>query len=380
VNGRISNTHASLLPVWMLYGASGYTGTLTAELAVARGLRPLLAGRNRRKLEPVGERLGLDVRSFRLDDPAELERALAGVAAVLHMAGPFAGTSAPMVDACLRARCHYLDITGEFNVFEAIWPKHDAAIEAGVVLLPGVGFDVVPTDCLAALLQRALPDATTLELAFTTFGTRPSPGTVNTWIEALGRQSLVRVGGEVVEVPVSSHAREVPFPTRTMQAVGVPLGDLSSAFRTTGIPNITVYMALPRPALAGLRRLASLRSLFANPRVTRGLRRWVPRVVSGADSAERFRSRTELWGEARNAAGQHAQLTLTTQDPYALTADAALRALERVLEGRVLPGAHSPAQALGADFIAGCDGVELGPLTGKVRSNPTDGGSPRHRG
>ena len=349
----------------MLYGASGYTGTLTAELAVARGLRPLLAGRSRLKLEPLAERLGLEVRVFGLDEPAELERGLGGVSAVLHMAGPFAGTSAPLVDACLRARCHYLDITGEFSVFEAIWPRHAAAIEAGIVLLPGVGFDVVPTDCLAALLQRALPDATSLELAFTTLGTRPSPGTVNTWIDALGRQSLVRVRGAIAREPVGTRTREIPFPTRTLHAVAVPLGDLSSAFRTTRIPNITVYMALPKPALAGLRGLGSLQSLFTNPRVTRGLKRWVPRVVTGADAGERLRSRTEVWGEAQNPTGQRTQLTLTTQDPYALTADAALRALERVLEGRVLPGAHSPAQALGADFIGECNGVELGPVTGE---------------
>jgi len=364
----------------MLYGASGYTGTLTAELAVARGLRPILAGRSRRKLEPLAERLGLELRVLRLDEPAELERGLGGVAAVLHMAGPFADTSAPLVDACLRARCHYLDITGEFSVFEAIWPRHEAAIEAEVVLLPGVGFDVVPTDCLGALLQRALPDATALELAFATLGTRPSPGTVNTWIDALGRQSLVRVRGKIIEEPVGTRTRELPFPTGLLHAVAVPLGDLSSAFRTTQIPNITVYLALPKPALAGLRGLGSLQRLFRNPNVTRSLKRWVPHVVSGAGAGERFRSRTELWGEACNAAGQRVQLTLTTQDPYALTADVALRSLERVLEGRVQPGAHAPAQALGADFIAECDGVRLGRVTGAVRSSPADGGSPERQG
>lgn len=364
----------------MLYGASGYTGTLTAELAVARGLRPLLAGRSRRKLAPLAERLGLEARVLSLDEPAELERGLEGVAAVLHMAGPFAGTSAPMVDACLRARCHYLDITGEFSVFEAIWPRHAAAIAAGVVLLPGVGFDVVPTDCLGALLHQALPDATALELAFTTLGTRPSPGTVNTWLEAFGQHSLVRLGGEVVAEPVGTRTREVPFPTRIQHAVAVPLGDLSSAYRTTGIPNIITYMALPKPAIVGLHGLASLRRLLTNPKLTRALKRWVPRVITGADAGARFRSRTEVWGEARNASGQRIQLTLTTRDPYALTADTALRCLERVLEGRVPPGAHSPAQALGPGFIAECDGVELGPVTGRARSSSTDGGSPERRG
>lgn len=342
----------------MLYGASGYTGTLTAELARKRGLTPVLAGRTRSKLEPLAERLGLELRVFDLNDPERLQRELAGVEAVLHMAGPFAATSAPLVEACLRTRCHYLDITGEFSVFEAIWPHHAEAVREGVVLMPGVGFDVVPTDCLAALLQRALPDATALELAFATLGTRPSPGTVTTWIDALGHDSLVRMRGEVVREPLGARTRQVPFPSRTLHAVAVPLGDVSSAFWTTGIPSITGYMALPEPALAVLKGLGALRRVFASARVERRLKRWVPRAVTGPDARQRSLSRTELWGEVRNAAGRRASLTLTTGDPYAFTADAALRCLEHVRAGRVAPGAHSPAQALGGELITECDGVQ----------------------
>lgn len=347
----------------MLYGATGYTGTLTAELAKARGLTPVLAGRSRSKLEPLAERLGLELCVFDLDDPESVRRELRGCQAVLHMAGPFRATSAPLVDACLHARCHYLDITGEFAVFEAIWQRHAEAAQAGVVLLPGVGFDVVPTDCLAALLHRALPEATEIELAFATLGTRPSPGTASTWIDILGRHSLVRVQGRVVREPLGARARQIPFPTGTRHALAVPLGDLSSAFRSTGIPSITTYVATPRATLPAFRALGSLRRVFASPRVERRLKGWVGRAVSGPNAAERSRSRAELWGEARNAAGQQVQLTLTTGDPYALTADAALRCLERVLSGRVAPGASSPAQALGADFISECTGVALGPLT-----------------
>lgn len=343
----------------MLYGANGYTGTLTAELAQARSLAPVLAGRNRVKLEALGTRLGLEVRVFDLRDPVTIRRQLGGVQAVLHMAGPFASTSAPLLDACLSTGCHYLDITGEFTVFESIWRRHHEATEVGSVLLPGVGFDVVPTDCLAALLHRGLPNATELQLAFATLGTRPSPGTVNTWIEALGRGGMVRVDGAIVHEPLGARAREIPFPTRTLHSVAVPIGDLSSAFRTTGIPNITAYMALPKPAQLGLRGLASLRGVFAHAQVARGLKGWVPRAVRGPEASERSQSHGELWGEVCNAAGERCSLTLTTPDPYALTADAALRAVERVVGGRVVPGASTPAQALGADFITECDGVQV---------------------
>lgn len=343
----------------MLYGANGYTGTLTAELAQARGLAPVLAGRNQVELEALGTRLGLEVRVFDLRDPATIRQQLDGVRAVLHMAGPFTSTSAPLVDACLDIGCHYLDITGEYSVFESIWRRHHQAMQAGCVLLPGVGFDVVPTDCLAGLLHRGLPDATQLELAFATLGTHPSPGTVNTWIEALGKGGLVRVDGKIVHEPLGTRARDIPFPTQTLHSVAVPIGDLSSAFRTTGIPTITAYMALPKPAQLGLRGLAAMRAVFASPQVARGLKRWVPRAVQGPNASERSRSRGELWGEVRNAAGARFSLTLTTPDPYALTADAALRSAERVLAGRVAPGASTPAQALGADFVTECDGVQV---------------------
>lgn len=148
---------------WMVYGANGYTGRLIAELAVERGERPVLAGRSREKVEPVAAALGLEHRAFDLSDAsAHLE----DVDAVVHCAGPFAHTSAAMVDACLKTRTHYLDITGEIDVFESVSLRDDDAREAGIVLLPGAGFDVVPTDCVAAILKNALPTATHLDLAF----------------------------------------------------------------------------------------------------------------------------------------------------------------------------------------------------------------------
>src|SRR5436305_15188118 len=105
---------------WMIYGANGYTGELAAREAVARGLRPVLAGRNARAVAELALELGLDSRAFALDDPAAAAHGVAGMAAVLHCAGPFVRTSRPMVDACLAAGAHYLDITGEIAVFTAI--------------------------------------------------------------------------------------------------------------------------------------------------------------------------------------------------------------------------------------------------------------------
>ena len=139
---------------FLLYGSYGYTGRLIADRALEQGLRPLLAGRDVAALAAQAAELGLEFRAFSLDDTAALDAAVRAVPVVLHAAGPFAHTAAPMAQACIRAGVHYLDITGEIAVFEAMAALDGAARASGVMLMPGAGFDVVPTDCLAAHLAR----------------------------------------------------------------------------------------------------------------------------------------------------------------------------------------------------------------------------------
>lgn len=344
---------------WLLYGATGYTGRLTAELASQRGLEPILAGRNAAQLKPLARQLGAEARIFDLRDTLRLREALSGVAAVLHMAGPFSTTAGPMLDACLAAGCHYLDISGEVATFESLYAHHDRAVAAGVVLLPGVGFDVVPTDCLAAMLHAALPDASTLELGFVGLGAAPSPGTTKGWIEGLGRSGLVRSGGRLLEVPIGARTRRVAFPSRETPCIAVPLADLVSAHVSTGIADIVTYLAVPEWTLAGVRLLARARPLFERRLVQRALKRLAAAAVKGPNQKTRSASRSEVWGEVRNPAGLVVSGALGTPDGYALTADASLRCLERVLSGRVRPGATTPAKAFGAEFILECEGVEL---------------------
>jgi saccharopine dehydrogenase (NAD+, L-lysine-forming) len=358
---------SSILPVglaggeeahmWMLYGANGYTGQLTAELARERGLVPILAGRSAEKVVPLAERLGLEHRVFDLDAPGA---ALDGVRAVVHMAGPFSTTSRPMVDACLAAGAHYLDITGEIGVFEAVASRDAEARARGVALIPGVGFDVVPTDCLAAMLKAALPDATHLDLAFATIGSGPSKGTAMTAVEGLAQGSgAARIDGRIRPVPVAWRTREVPFADRERHVVSIPWGDVSTAFHSTGIPNVTTFLAMSPRTSARLRRLAPLRGLLRVGPLQRAAKAWAARRFPGPDDATRASARTELWGEAWNARGRVSR-ALTTPDGYTLTADASLRAVERVLAG-VEPGFHTPSRAFGFDFVAGLEGVKVHP-------------------
>ena len=342
---------------FLLYGANGYTGRLTAELAVQRGMQPVLAGRSEARVREVAEPLGLEHRAFSLDAPDEVDRGLAEIDAVLHMAGPFSRTSAPMVDACLRTRTHYLDITGEIDVFEAIFARNDEAKRAGVALVPGVGFDVVPTDCLAVLLQRALPTATHLELAFLPRGGL-SPGTTKTALDGLKKGGRERESGVLREVPFLAHKRWASFPSGERLCVSIPWGDVSTAFHSTGIPNVRVYMAMPPRRARWLRRATKLSPLASVSVIERALEKWIDVAVQGPDERARARGGSEVWGEAGDEEGRVVTGTLEAPEGYSLTADASLKAVARVLDG-VPAGALTPSLAFGADFVRSLEGVRV---------------------
>lgn len=341
---------------WLIYGAYGYTGRLAAELAVARGLRPVLGGRDRARTEKVAAELGLEARVFALDDATAIDRGLAGMAAVLHAAGPFVHTYEAMAGGCLRAGCHYLDITGEIPVFEGLHALDDRARECGVVLLPGVGFDVVPTDCAAATVAAALTDPVSLELAFHARGSI-SRGTLKTAIEGLGGPSAVRRNGEIVPAPLGSPRRTIPFADRPRDAVAIPWGDVSTAYHSTGIPNVTVYQT----GLAGrLEHLQRFGAVLRRSAVRRLLTWWVDRTVVGPDEHERARGGIRVWAAATDAAEATVTAELLCPDGYAFTADSAVTAVVALLEAEPAAGLGflTPSLAFGPDFVDRMQGVE----------------------
>jgi saccharopine dehydrogenase (NAD+, L-lysine-forming) len=342
---------------WMIYGANGYTGELIAALAARRGERPLLAGRRRSAVAALAQRLELEHRVFDLDDARAVARQLEDVDALVLAAGPFSETSAKTVEACLRARTHYLDITGEVAVFEAIQARGPEAAARGVVLLPGVGFDVVPSDCLAATLAEALPGASELELAIYSRGSM-SRGTLKTSLEGLSA-GLVRRDGALVEVPTASLRATIPLPKGAREAVAIPWGDLSTAHFSTKIPNITVYMVLPPRMIRGLRALAYARPILRRPGIIRLLQRLVDVAVVGPDKAARERGSVWLWGRARRPDGEEVSAVLRTPESYSLTAEAALRCVQRTLAGDAAPGYQTPSTAFGSRFIAALPDCEL---------------------
>jgi short subunit dehydrogenase-like uncharacterized protein len=342
---------------YMIYGANGYTGALIAREAWVRGHRPVLAGRNAPAVATLARELGLEHRTFGLDAPSAVVPSLAGLTAVLNCAGPFARTAAPLAKACLQARVHYLDVTGEIGVFEALAARDPEALVAGVTLLPGVGFDVVPSDCLAVHLKGRLPGATRLALGFQSLG-RMSRGTATTVLENLHRGGAVRQRGVLTPVRAAWKTRTIDFGDGPRRAVTVPWGDVATAWHSTGIPDIEVYTAASRGQLLLLRASHHLGGLLRSGPVPRFLRWRIRRAPAGPSAAERARGRSLLWGEVEDAKGGRAVARLRGPEGYTWTALAALACLERVLAGDAPPGYQTPALAYGPDLVLGLPGVE----------------------
>lgn len=343
---------------WALYGAYGYTGRLIVQEALRQGLRPLLAGRDEMRLAALAQETGLPYQRVDLEDAAALRHLLQGVRLVLHAAGPFEFTMPSMVEACLAEGVHYLDITGEIGVFEALARRDGEARRRGVLLLPGVGMDVVPSDCLAAYLKERLPTATHLRLVICSTRAGISRGTLRTMLWNLHRPSAVRRAGRIVEVPPGNHQLVLEIQGRVRKAYRVRWGDVSTAYYTTGIPNIEVFMCFPRWLGRGMRVWSWVRPLVQLSVLRRFLMAGVRLLPPGPSQIQRKRARVFFLGEVWDRAGARACARLETPEGYTLTALAAVAAVREVLSrGRDWTGFQTPGRLFGADWVLGLPGV-----------------------
>ncbi|MBV9217070.1 MAG: saccharopine dehydrogenase NADP-binding domain-containing protein [Acidobacteria bacterium] len=339
---------------FLIYGAYGYTGELITRFAAERGLKPILAGRNEARVAELASEYGFEYRAFSLDETDKLEAALDEVDVVLHCAGPFSLTTSAMASACLRRKTHYTDITGEIVVFETCAHYDDAAKNAGVMLMPGVGFDVVPSDCLARHLKDRLPTATDLSLAFYGMG-RLSHGTQATMTMNVGKGGAVRRDGKIMPVPAAWRTREIDFGEVTRTGVTIPWGDVATAYYSTGIPNIEVYTVVPPSNLKMLKMSRYLGWLLATGPFQKYLQGKIP--AGGPTDEERAKGRTLMWGEATDAAGNRVVSRQQGPEGYTLTAMAALNIAEKIIAGNFTPGYQTPAKAYGADLILEIEGT-----------------------
>ena len=333
---------------WLLYGATGYSGERIARKAASYGYKPVLAGRDANKVKAVAEPLGLEWHAVGLDDTAGLKRLVGDFPVVLHAAGPFVNTHQSMLEACLAEGTHYLDITGEIGVYEALAARDDSARKAGIMLLPGCGFDMVPGDCLALILKRMMPDATSLDMAISFEGTL-THGTMRSSLVNYTPMPQVRRAHELVSL-TENETREYDFGPGRCGGRHVThastFGDISVAWRTTGIPNINVWLR-PAPEFATLAALKSVDDITDLP--------------PGPSDDELKNIPTILIGEVRNQAGKAVALRMVIPQIYAITFDVASKIAQQVCEGTHRNGFQTPASVFGEDYILQFDGCRIEP-------------------
>lgn len=335
---------------WMIYGANGYTGKLVAQQAKQRELTPVLAGRNGEAIHKLAGELELPSCVVNLNDTEALQQALSDIDLVVHCAGPFEVTAKPMIEACLASKTHYVDITGELSVFEYAHAQHERAAAAGIVLCPGVGFDVIPTDCVAAKLKQKLPDATHLALGFDS-ASRMSRGTAKTSVRRLGEGGAVRDNGTITTVPLAYRTREIDFGNGNKFAMTIPWGDVSTAFYTTGIPNIEVYIPASPKLVSKLKKLNWLRWLLRLESVKNFLEKKVEKQPAGPSDKQLEQANTYVWGEAHNAAGDTETLRVQVLNGYKLTSMGAIDVAMHIVSQQPAGGYYTPALLCGDQLV-----------------------------
>lgn len=343
---------------FLLYGANGYTGELIARHAHEYNLQPILAGRNEEALSQLATKLNLPYKVIDLNDTPTLVAALKEVKVVVHAAGPFQFTAKQMVEACLQTGTEYLDINGDVNVFEMLKTYDAAAKHEGVMIMPGVGFDVVPTDCIALLLKKLLPDAIDLQLAFAMTGSGLSHGTATTMANRLGEGGVVRKSGKIVRIPLGKKGMWIDFGVKKLFVMSIPWGDISTAYFTTGIPDIETYAGVTPKTY----RLLKLQPLFNWLLRTSFMRKFIKKQINkrGPGPSDEMRNKATglVWGQVTNAAGKTASARLSGPEGYTLTYHSTLLIVQKVLRGVAAPGYQTPAKVFGEDFVLEVPGVK----------------------
>ncbi|MCW8386449.1 saccharopine dehydrogenase NADP-binding domain-containing protein [Fluoribacter dumoffii] len=340
---------------FLIYGSYGYTGSLIAQLSLQHGLSPVLAGRNETKLKIQATALNLDYRVVDVNDLAQTKEALKDMVAVIHCAGPFKYISKNMALACLAAKTHYLDITGEFKVIDQLMALNEQARRAGIMILPGCGFDVVPSDCLAAYLKRLLPDATQLILAIASFNkdadSSISHGTAKTMLEDIPEGTTIRNGGVLTKIPFCGKTRTFDFEISRRLCAAISWGDLSSAWWSTHIPNIETYMALPEQVIKYKRLINMFKGFLKWSLVKKYIIHKIELLPAGPDEEQRKNSIVKIYAEAINAKGIKIAALMTTPNGYTLTALSTLLIVKNVLSGNAPIGFQTPSSAFTEDLV-----------------------------
>ncbi len=334
----------------IVYGSYGYTGELIVEECKSKGIDIILAGRNKEVLQLQSKLTGFPFEVVDISDSANLCKLLEKGSMVIHAAGPFQFTAKAMAEACLKTKTHYTDITGEIGVFETMARLDAQAKTAGIALMPGVGFDVVPSDCLARHLKNRLPSATHLQLAFASNKGGLSRGTSKTMVEGMGLGGAIRKNGKIIPVPIHEGITEINYGAFQIPSLRIPWGDVSTAFYSTGIGNIEVFTGADKNSVKRAKMSRYLNWLLRMRFVKDYMLKQIDKKPAGPNEERRAASKMFLWGKAWDGNQEKISL-LETVEGYTLTAKTSVLIAQKIMSGNYKPGFQTPSMAYGADLI-----------------------------
>lgn len=343
----------------VIYGSYGYTGQLIVDECKAHNLEVLLSGRDESKLKAQSDRSGYQFETVDMSDHKALVTLLGKANLVIHCGGPFQFTAKQMVTACLEASTHYTDITGEIPVFEQLSGYDLQAKERGVFIMPGTGFDVVPSDCLAVHLKNRLPSATHLQLAFAMSKGGISRGTSKTMTEGLGYGGLIRKNGKLTKISLGDLVMDIDFGAFRSKGLCIPWGDIATAWRSTAIPNIEVYTGVPQNTINAAKISRWFNWLLRKRFVKNYLLRKIDTRPAGPNQEKRESGRSYLWGKVSDGKGHTIEARLETPSGYLLTAKTSVLIAKKVLDGNVQAGYYTPAQYFGEHLILEIENTKL---------------------
>jgi short subunit dehydrogenase-like uncharacterized protein len=335
----------------IVYGSYGYTGKLIVSLCRSKNLNVVLAGRNEEQLKKQSEQSSYPYKVVDSQDAEGLKKLLEPAAIVIHCGGPFRYTAKTMSEACIVTNTHYTDITGEYQVFESLPDLDQKAKGLNITIMPGTGFDVVPSDCLALHLKNRLPSATHLQLAFTMSKGGLSRGTSKSMTEGLGYGGLIRQDGKLSYCALGSKVLEIDFGSFKTKTLCIPWGDISTAWRSTGIPNIEVYTGATDSMIANAKRSNYFNWLLRMRWVKNFMLKQIDKKPAGPSDEKRESGRSFLWGKVWDANGNECVSRLETLSGYTLTAKTAVLIAEKILAGNFKSGYQTPAMEYGAELI-----------------------------
>lgn len=342
----------------IVYGAYGYTGKLISNQLKDKIQDVLLSGKNENKLRTLSDNTGFSFLAIDLQNKKNLTELFSQTEIVINAAGPFINTCCQIIEACIESKSHYIDINGDIKVFEIIKSYGEKATQAGVMILSGAGFDIVPSDCLAVKLKKMMTNPTHLKIAFATSGGGISHGTALTVLGRIGEKALKREDGKLKQISMGKNSMWVDFGEAKKFTINMSWGDVSTAYTSTGIENIETYMAV-KPKIYYFLKLQFIFNWLLRLGIVRNMiKNYIDKNIVGPNEISREKAYSLFYAEIKNSSGHTMSARLKTDEGYNLTAKATVLIAKKVLNNDFKIGYQTPAKAYSENLIFEIEGTE----------------------